>query len=89
LEAPLAGSLKLNFDGASKGNLGMTGMGGVIRDSYGNIIWLYVGILGNSTNNAMEFRALETNLEILSCKRMKNTIMEGDSMLVINTVKRL
>jgi ribonuclease HI len=86
---PPAGSLKLNFDGASKGNPGMTGMGGVIRDSDGNIIWLYAGSLGNSTNNAAEFRALETGLEILSRERMTNTIVEGDSMLVINTVKRL
>jgi hypothetical protein len=43
----------------------MTGMGGVIRDSDGNIIWLYVGSLGNSTNDAVEFGALETGLEIL------------------------
>jgi hypothetical protein len=36
--SPPAGSLKLNFDGAEKGNPGMTGMGEVIRDSGGNII---------------------------------------------------
>jgi hypothetical protein len=35
---PPLGSLKLNFDGASKGNPGRTGLGGVIRDSKGNII---------------------------------------------------
>jgi ribonuclease HI len=86
---PPAGSLKLNFDGASKGNPGMTGMGGVIRDSDGNIIRLYVGSMGNSTNNVVEFGALETGLEILSRERMTNTIVEGDSTLVINTVKRL
>jgi ribonuclease HI len=45
--------------------------------------------MGNSTNNTMEFGALELGLEILSCERMTNTIMEGDSTLVINTVKRL
>jgi hypothetical protein len=57
---PPEGSLKLNFDGASKGNPGRTGMGGVIRDSQGKIIRLYTGSLGNSTNNAAEFGALET-----------------------------
>jgi ribonuclease HI len=67
----------------------MTGMGGVIRDSGGNIIRLYAGSLGNSTNNAAEFGAMELNLEILSRERMTNTIMEGDSTLVINMVKRL
>jgi ribonuclease HI len=58
----------MNFDGASKGNPGWTGMGGVIRDSQGKIIWLYTGSLGNSTNNAAEFGALETGLEILHGK---------------------
>jgi ribonuclease HI len=45
--------------------------------------------MGKSTNNAAEFRALEIGLEILSRERMTNTIVEGDSTLVINTVKRL
>jgi ribonuclease HI len=45
--------------------------------------------MGNSTNNAAEFGALELGLEILSRERMTNTIMEGDSTLVINTVKIL
>jgi ribonuclease HI len=45
--------------------------------------------MGNSTNNALEFRALEISLEILSHERMKNAIVEGDSTLVINMVKRL
>jgi ribonuclease HI len=79
----------LNFDRAAKGNPGMTGMGGVIRDSGGNIIRLYAGSMGNSTNNATKFGALELSLKILSRERMTNTIVEGDSTLVINTVKRL
>jgi ribonuclease HI len=86
---PPSGSLKLNFDGAVKGNPGRTGLGGVIRDSKGNIIRLYVGSLGNSTNNAAEFGALETGLEILSREGMTNAIVEGDSALVINTVRKL
>jgi ribonuclease HI len=64
-------------------------MGGVIRDSKGNIIQLYVGSLGNSTNNIAEFGALETDLKILSPEGMKNIIVEGDSTMVINTVRRL
>jgi ribonuclease HI len=67
----------------------MTGMGRVIRDSGGNIIRLYARSMGNSTNNTAEFGALELGLKILSRERMNNTIVEGDSTLVINTVKRL
>jgi ribonuclease HI len=79
----------LNFDGETKGNQGMEGMGWVIRDSDGNIIRLYAGNMGNSNNNVEEFRALEFGIEILSCERMTNTIVEGDSTLVIKTMKRL
>jgi ribonuclease HI len=67
----------------------MTGMGGVIRDSGENIIWLYTDSMGKSTNNAVEFEALEIGLEIISRERMTNTIVEGDTTLVINTMKRL
>jgi ribonuclease HI len=67
----------------------VAGTRGVIRDSGGNIIQLYAGSMGNSTNNTTEFRALELGLEILSHERMTNTIVEGDSTLVINTGKRL
>jgi ribonuclease HI len=45
--------------------------------------------MGNSTNNAEEFGALELGLEILSRERMTNTIVEGNSTLVINMEKRL
>jgi hypothetical protein len=41
---PPKGSLKLNFDGASKGNPGWTSTGGVIKDNQGNIIRLYTGV---------------------------------------------
>jgi hypothetical protein len=86
---PPSSSLKLNFNGAAKGNPGRIGLGGVIKDSKGNIIRIHARSLGNSTNNATEFGALETGLEILSRKGITNAIVEGDSMLVINTVRKL
>jgi ribonuclease HI len=86
---PSSGSLKLNFNGVAKGNPGRTGLGGVIRDNKGNIIWLYDGSLGNSTNNVVEFGSLETGLEILSWEGMTNSIVEGDFALVINIVIKI
>ena len=79
----------MNFDGEAKGNPRRIGLGGVIRDNKGNIIQLYARSLGNSTNNAAEFRALETGLEILSQEGMTNAIVEGDFVLVINIVRKL
>jgi len=61
----------------------------VIRDSDGKIIWMYTRSMGNSSNNAVEFGSLELGLEILICERLTNTIMEGESTLVINMVKRI
>jgi ribonuclease HI len=74
---------------ATKGNPGVAGARGVIRESGGNIIRLYVGNMGNTTNNAMEFEAMELGLKILSRERMKNIIVEGNSTLVINMAKGL
>jgi ribonuclease HI len=48
-----------------------------------------MGILGNSTNNATEFGALETGLEILNREGMRNAIVEGDCALVINIVRKI
>jgi len=57
--------MKLNFDGASKGNPGKASARGVIRESGGKIICLYAVSMGNTTNNATEFGELEHGLEIL------------------------
>ena len=35
---PLLGSVKLNFDGCSLGNLGQIGIGGVIRGYLGTVL---------------------------------------------------
>jgi hypothetical protein len=43
---PQTGFLKLNFDGASKGNPGKAGEGGVIKDSGGEIIRMYAASIG-------------------------------------------
>ena len=55
---PPASSFKLNFDGATKGNLGPAGFGGAIRNSAGNILSILWGPIGNSTNNMVELEGL-------------------------------
>ena len=59
---PPTGFLKLNFDGASQGNLRPAGIGGVLRDSKGEIQHIFSQSLGEGTNNKMEFAALEQGL---------------------------
>jgi len=65
-QPPPKGFLKYNIDGASKGNPGNAGYGGVLRDDEGNIIFIFHYHLGRSTNNMAEVMALEQGLESLS-----------------------
>jgi len=43
--------LKYNIDGALKGNPGMAGLGEVLRDDTGNILFPFHCHLGKATNN--------------------------------------
>jgi ribonuclease HI len=79
----------LNFDGASRGNPGIAGIGGAIRNQAGEIIHIFCRALGESTNNEAEFAALEQGLKILRNLRRGNIIVEGDSLLAIMAAKRL
>lgn len=81
--------LKFNIDGASKGNLGEADQGGVTRDEEGNIQVIFHSYLGKATNNMAELMAMELCLEILLKYNIHNVIIEADSELVINSVKRI
>lgn len=50
--------IKLNFDGASKGNPGPTGFGGIFRDSEKHRRWIYAEWGGEMTNNEAELWAV-------------------------------
>jgi hypothetical protein len=59
------GFVKLNFDGASKGNPRLASYGGLIRDQEHNVLWIYVenyGIANN--NNEAKFIYLERGLKL-------------------------
>lgn len=62
---PPKGFLKFNIDGASKGNPGMTGHGGVLRDEKGSIIFMFYCHLGKATNNMAKLMAMEQCLDFL------------------------
>jgi len=54
----------LNFDGASKGNLGDVGSGGVFRDHKGEWKLMYASNLGTKTKNYVEMLSLLLGLMI-------------------------
>lgn len=86
---PPVGGLKLNFDGAYRGNPRMAGIGGVIRNHEGEIIHIYSRTLDEGTNNEMEFAALEHGLRILKNMQNCNAVVEDDSTLVISVAKKI
>ena len=88
-QPPPHGFLKINIDGASKGNPGMAGFGGVIRDEKGCIKDIFHSHLGKATNNMAELMALEQCLEILMESNLHNAIIEADSELIINAAKKI
>lgn len=89
LHPPPKGFLKFNIDGASKGNPGKAGHGGVLRDDKGDIIFIFYGHLGKATNNMADLMAMEQCFQFLVQENCHNTIIEADSKLVINSVKRI
>lgn len=85
---PKPGWLKLNFDGASRGNPGPSGIGYVIRDHSGSIIWKMAKPIPPDTNNIAEFKALQLGLTDCIKHGLKNISVEGDSEMAINAIKR-
>ncbi len=74
----------LKFDGCSKGNPGLSGSGAVIYELEKEIWADYLFIGEKETNNIAEYNGLIMGLEQASKLDIKNLIVQGDSLLVIN-----
>lgn len=81
--------MKYNFIGASKGNTVKASHGGVLRDENGSIIFIFYYHLGRSTKNMEKLMVMEQCLYFLVQDKCKNVIVEADSKLIINSVKRI
>lgn len=77
----------LRFDGASKGNPGKAGAGAVLYKNDVEI-WSTSRYLGNQTNNYAECFAMTLGITEACNREIKNLVVEGDSMLVINHLKK-
>ena len=67
----------------------MAGYGRVLRDEKGCIETIFHSNLGKATNNMAELMALEQCLEILRESNLHNIIIEANSELIINSVKKI
>ncbi|XP_077251403.1 uncharacterized protein LOC143890566 [Tasmannia lanceolata] len=82
--APLdTGFLKLNFDWSSLGNPGPAGIGGVLRNDRGELIWAFAGPIGVTDSTEAEVRAAHQGIKLFVNERLSNVVIEGDSPNVI------
>lgn len=79
-------AFKLNFDGASKGNPGRSGIGTIIFYHSSKIIKVVGKYIGEGSNNVAEFQALSFGLDLAISLNIKDIVIEGDSMLVFQAV---
>jgi ribonuclease HI len=86
---PPNGFIKINFDGASKGNPGPAGYGAVIRNSTGEILTLTAGYLGETTNNVAEITGLLQGLRVAATLSSHKIILEGDSQIIIQLITKI
>lgn len=86
---PPTGMIQLNFDGASKGNPGQAGYGGVFRDHHGHPLSIFMGSIGWDTNNSAELEGLWRGLKIAHRKNFFPLIVEGDSQIIIRMATKL
>ena len=76
---PPPGSFKINFDRASKGNLGETKYGRVCRYATSSIMKVYYGSIGAYTNKSVELKFLIQGLKLVSREGWFPDTVEEDS----------
>ena len=84
---PPEGWCKLNVDGASKGNPGAAGAGGLLRDQSGNWITGFALNLGYCTSVKAELAALLKGLELAKRHGIAKLIVHIDSQVVCHKLR--
>jgi ribonuclease HI len=73
-------------DGASRGNPGESGIGVILKDEKGTILFSGGGYIGKTTNNAAEYQALIACLKKVASLPCKKLIIHSDSELMVRQV---
>ncbi|XP_075074396.1 uncharacterized protein LOC142161999 [Nicotiana tabacum] len=85
---PDRGWVKLNVDGCSKGNPGLAGGGGIIRDHHGNMMKAFAEFYGPCSNNLAEAKALLHGVKLCSNSGFLKVHVESDSMFTVNMINK-
>ena len=84
---PPIGWMKLNTDGASLGNPGAAGAGGLIRNSSGEWVKGFARSVGFATSVTAEFWALRDGLILASQLGLQQIEVEIDAKVVVDLVQ--
>lgn len=82
------GWFKLNFDGASRGNPEVAGIGCCVHKNEGKEIATISKSIGIETNNWAELYALVQGLSICASLGLRCLEIEGDSAIIINALRK-
>jgi ribonuclease H / adenosylcobalamin/alpha-ribazole phosphatase len=85
--ATMEETLTLEFDGGSRGNPGLAGIGVVVRAADGTPLVTLGRFIGRATNNVAEYRALITALEQAKKLGARRIVIRGDSELIIKQMR--
>jgi len=88
-EAPQDRYHKINFEVASKGNMGPTGLGVSIHNKKGEILHILVGNLGHNTYNVAEIWGFLKGLQAAKDQGINFLIEKGESQIIINLLSHL
>ncbi|KAG6537372.1 hypothetical protein ZIOFF_002462 [Zingiber officinale] len=83
---PKVGWFKLNTDGCSKGNLGLSSFGVIIRDHSGNVMMVKYGLIGRGSNVRVELMAILKGLELCVEKQFFPIWLESDSLIALKII---
>ncbi|CAL1387602.1 unnamed protein product [Linum trigynum] len=83
---PRSGWLKLNVDGASEGNSGLAGAGGIIRDECGKWVAGFVAKIGEALAALAELWAIMYGLQLAHKVGCAFIFVESDSQLAVGLI---
>lgn len=85
--APGDGVVKLNTDGAAKGNPGVAGAGGLIRSSIGTWLMGFQLHLGVCSNMEAELQAIRCGLQLAWSCGYRKLFCESDALVAIDLIQ--
>jgi len=82
-----AGAVRAWIDGGSRGNPGLAAIGVVIEDSTGQELETRAEVIGTTTNNVAEYRALLAALELAEKRGANELEVYSDSELLVKQLR--